>query len=148
MFVRNLGNYDNHNIALKKSVSLNGYAYLIAEIRKNLIKFGSRDKAIKWAINTCIEKGILAEFPKKNYEGVVKMLNLEYDEEAAMMAKYEDGIEVGKEEGIIEGKEKRSREIAENMIKLKVPMEIIVKSTGLSIETLVELEKGLAYSRK
>ena len=136
-------NYANHNIVLEKSENLNGYAYLVFEIRKNLKKFASRDKAIKQAINTCIEKGILAEFLKNNYEGVVKMLNYEYDEEAERRALIkegkEEGIKKGRIEGIKEGIKEGRIEVAKNLLLLNFPLDKIVVATGLTYEEIEEL---------
>ena len=64
------------------------------------------------------------------------MLNYEYDEAAERRVLFKEG----KEEGI--------SKVAVNMIKDKVPIQTIVKYTGLSIDTLKELEKELIKSNK
>lgn len=60
----------------------------------------------------------------------------------------EDGIKQGKKEGKKEGrkegKQEEKIEIAKNLLKEKVPIEIIVKTTGLKKEEVEELEKELS----
>ena len=49
----------------------------------------------------------------------------------------------GKEEGIIEGEErgirKRNIEVAKNLLKSNIPVEVIAQSTGLSVEEVDKL---------
>ena len=49
--------------------------------------------------------------------------------------------EEGKEEGREEGREKEKLEIAENLLKRNVDIDIIVESTGLSKEEVENLKK-------
>ena len=93
-------NYANNNEVLGKSESLNGYSYLIEQIR-NHKKLGlSRDKAIQAAVKHCIETDVLAEFLKSHYEEVANMLNLQYDQEAEFRAIRKDAREEVEEESI------------------------------------------------
>ena len=79
-------NYDNSDDEVKRSATLNGYSFLIAEVEKNLRSGLSRDEAIIKVIKTCIELRILADYLKDNFKGVVDMLSIEYDHEAERRA--------------------------------------------------------------
>jgi hypothetical protein len=87
-------NYESGSEVLRKSPSLDGYTYLVSQIRKYTDNGVSRDEAIKKAVEHCISKCILAEFLKENFKEVCGMLAWEctYDEELAIQ----------KEEGIFE----------------------------------------------
>jgi hypothetical protein len=84
--------------ALEKSESLDGYAYLVARIRAFQNEVHQRDKAIRLAIEECIEQGILTEYLKENFEGVIKMLSWEYDKDVEFDALREESEERSKAE--------------------------------------------------
>ena len=88
-------NWGSDKPILKASPSLTGYAYLVAEIRRNISSGMGRDKAIGLAIKSCISKGYLKEFLTENYEEVAAMLSFEYN--------YETHLEVMRREGLAEG---------------------------------------------
>ena len=75
-------NYESGEAAFDRSASLQGYAFLVAEIRKNIRSGMTRDNAIIAAIELCIKQDVLKAFLKDHFEEVVKMLNYEYDAEA------------------------------------------------------------------
>ena len=54
------------------------------------------------------------------------------------------GIEKGREEGRMEGREegieKRSREIAVNLLRINLPVQTICEATGLSAEEITKLQ--------
>ena len=54
---------------------------------------------------------------------------------------YDDGKEEGKAEGLEEGAKKEKIEIAKNLLKDGISIEVVSKNTGLSIEELEELKK-------
>ncbi|MCL2819422.1 MAG: hypothetical protein FWD38_01100 [Oscillospiraceae bacterium] len=97
----NLGSGDN---SLNRSLTLQGYAYLIEEIRKNQSNGMSRDIAIVTAIDLCINTGVLSDFLTEHYLEVSMMLNWEYDAEAEKRvlreSALEEGIQQGKQETI------------------------------------------------
>jgi hypothetical protein len=91
-------NYGSGEAALSKSVSLNGYSFLIAEIRKSIRSGMARDKAIVNAIQTCIGQDILSQYLKENYGEVIKMLNYEYDAEAEQRVIRLESYQEGRQE--------------------------------------------------
>ena len=50
------------------------------------------------------------------------------------------GIKKGKMEGLKEGKKEKSIEVAKNMLKLNIDINIISQSTGLSVEEINKLK--------
>jgi len=87
------------DVAVEQSASLHGYSFLIAEVENNISKGLTRDESIKKAINTCIEKGILSDFLKDNFVGVVNMLTFEYDQDAERRVLRQEAKEEGRQEG-------------------------------------------------
>ena len=65
----------------------------------------------------------------------------EYDFEREMRRVTNTEKEISKQEGLTEGKESAAREIAINFMKNGVDINIISKSTGLSIEELNNLKE-------
>ena len=118
--------FDHGKDVLEQSTTLSGYAYLIAEIENNISNGLTRDEAIKKSINICIEHGILIEYLKENYEGVVNLLTFEYDQEAERRAMRLDGKQEGKQEGLQEG-------IAIGVQKGKRDIIIHMINTGKSV---------------
>ena len=98
-------NYNSGSEALKKSVSLNGYAFLISLIRKYESEGCPRDDAIVKAIDICIKKGILVDFLKNRHKEVSDMLTYQYSLEEELEVLREESLEEGHEKGRIEGLE-------------------------------------------
>ena len=67
-----------------------------------------------------------------------------YDLEEAhrqdIASSYDTGLEEGMGKGIEQGIEKRNIEIAKNMLKEKIEISLISKMTGLSVDTIKELD--------
>ena len=63
--------------------------------------------------------------------------------EEAMEEGYEQGKEEGREEGIKEGREEANIEAAKKLLQLGVDIDIIVKSTSLTKERVMELQKEI-----
>ena len=51
------------------------------------------------------------------------------------------GYDDGKADGLEEGAKAKEIEIAKNLLKDGIPIEVVSKNTGLSVEELKELEK-------
>ena len=84
--------------------SLREYAEYVDWVRR-FAKEMSLDQAVDRAIDTCIHKGILAEFLEKNKVEVKKVSIYEYDEEEHMRMEREESWQEGKREGKREGLE-------------------------------------------
>ena len=93
-------NLDSGELALTRSPSLQGYSFLIEEIRKNQLLGMSRDNAIITAIDFCINTDVLADFLTEHYLEVSKMLNWEYDADAERKVRDAESIQQGQLQGI------------------------------------------------
>ena len=60
-------------------------------------------------------------------------------EEGIMLGK-EEGMMLGKEEGIMLGKEEGAKYIAKTMIEDGLPIELIMRYTGLSEDVIIALQ--------
>lgn len=87
----------------------------------------------------------IAKFNPQEYQNYEDSLKYFRDLKNSFDTAREEGKAVGKAEGIAEGKAKgkleRDIEIAQNAIKEGLPIEIIIKLTGLSIEQIKKLQK-------
>ena len=90
-------NLKSGDAALTRSSTLQGYSFLIEEVRKNQVSGMTRDKAIVAAIDKCIELDVLTEFLTEQYAEVSKMLNWEYDADAERRVLTEEAMQQGAE---------------------------------------------------
>ena len=126
-------NYGSGSDVLRKSPSLDGYAYLIAQIRKHTDAGVSRDEAIRMAVEHCINKDILADFLRGNFKEVCDML--------AWECTYEDELAIQKEEGVEEGIEKGYIKAAIDMLKGGMTLHDVLKILELSDLQIRELKE-------
>ena len=86
---------------------------------------------------------------KKNYINNMQTARdtynqLEYAKKKGREEGLQAGIEKGREEGRMEGREegieKRSREIAVNLLRINLPVQTICEATGLSAEEITKLQ--------
>ncbi len=72
----------------------------------------------------------------------------EYNREEEFNRRYDSGITIARQEGEqvgeIKGEQKKQQEIAINMLKDKLPFEIIAKYTKLSLAELSSLKQSLS----
>jgi len=123
-----------------RSSSLRGYSELIAEVNENRKSMELGD-AIKTAIKSCMERGILVYFLEKYASEVVNMLSTEWNlDDAIEVAKeeaIEDGIEIGTEKGIGIGRNEGRKENRAEILGL------IKKGYTLAdIENMLEAQLG------
>ena len=85
-----------------KSKTLKGYATFIAKIREYRKK-KPLEEAVKMVVEYCLKKGILADYFKKNTQGVTKMIKLEYSFKDELKAARGEGREEGIEKGMEKG---------------------------------------------
>ena len=101
-------NYGHNKELMEKCEKLREYAILIATIRKYQEQRMDLEKAVSFALDECLEKGILTEILRKERAVIMNSILTEFDEEsyASMLRDegFEDGREIGKKEGKIEGK--------------------------------------------
>ena len=99
-------NYGHNRELMERCSSLREYALYVEKVR-SYNKIMSIKEAIIYAIDECINEGILKEFLIAQQKEVIAMSIYEYDEEGvlAMLAEEyrEDGIEIGMERGMAQG---------------------------------------------
>ena len=75
------------------------------------------------------------------------MLFGEYDYETDIRVQrreaFEDGVAEGIEQGIEQGAEQKAIETAKNALKNNIPVEMVVKITGLTENKVLELKKEI-----
>lgn len=136
---------------------LKEYAQYVAKVREYAGNT-DLDTAVEQAVNDCIQKGILAEFLRKNKSEVIAMSIFEYDKEEEerklRKAEYEagreegikEGREVGKKEGIKEGRAagkkegelKKARETAIILNQMNFPVEKIAEALQVQEDVIEE----------
>jgi predicted transposase/invertase (TIGR01784 family) len=92
-------------------------------------------KAIKNAIEYCIENNILKEYLEKHGSEAYNMIFSEWNWDTALEVAHEEGREDGLEEGI----EKEKIIIAKNLLEEGATIEFVQRVTGLFLEKIEEL---------
>jgi len=129
---------------VNRSPALHGYSELIAEVNKNLESMELGD-AIKVAIKSCIERGILVYFLEKHASEVLNMLTTEWNwddaKEVWQEEAREDGIVIGTEKGIVIGEERGEKKgVEKNRAEI---LGLIKKGYTLAdIENMLEAQLG------
>ena len=87
--------------------------------------------AVTDAVNSCIEEGVMKGYLEEHAEEVIETLMLQWDNNLAMQARYEDGFDDGVEF------------VAKNMIRKGLSLDIICEMTNLSVERIKEIAESL-----
>ena len=104
-------NFGHNSELLKKCKTLYGYAYFVAEIRKNLETM-ELQQAVELAVEECIRQDILKEFLTEQRAEVIAMSIYEYNEEYVRQSLFEDGEKSGYNKGEKAGENKLGRLIS------------------------------------
>ncbi|MBQ7366046.1 MAG: hypothetical protein IJW57_02340, partial [Spirochaetaceae bacterium] len=102
---------------------------------------------LKWAIQEAVRRNILRDYLERKGGEVLSILMTEYDYATDMAVlkeeAYEDGLFVGREEGISIGLERgayqNKLETAKTMISIGLPENQIQLCTNLPLETIRDL---------
>lgn len=120
---------------LEKCRYLHDYSTLVGKVKEGLRLGLTRKEAISRAVKFCLDNGIMGNYLVENSKEVFNMLALQYDNEKAIRASYEDG----RDDGISEGIEK----VAINMIRSNMTIDKIQELTNLSTARITELAEKL-----
>ena len=120
---------------LAKCKYLREYSTLVGKVKEGLRAGLTRKEAISRAVKFCLDNGLMKGYLEKKSQEVFNMLALQWEQDKAIRASYEDG----RDDGISEGIEK----IALKMIRLGKPLEDILQITDLPIERIKKLADGL-----
>ena len=91
---------------LEKCESLRGYMTFVENVRENRSGGMELKDAVSCAVESCIEKDILADFFREHREEIVEMWEYEFDQEVYDRVLREDGEAIGFEKGEVVGFEK------------------------------------------
>ena len=144
-------NHSKKNVALQKSPSLGGYAYLMEQIRERAASGVSRDIAIAEAVRHCIKSGIIEKFLKEHYEEVCGMLMYEISYEDEMAIKVEEAredawgeaLKVGMQTGRQEGKHEGMIMAAMRFVESGMTLQDVANTLQLSDALIDELKKSI-----
>ena len=116
---------------MSKSATLNGYSVFVTRARENKESGLELMPALEKAVKDCIKDNILREFLEIYGSDVINMLSMEWN--------LEDAQKVWKNDGIIEGTQKKAEKVAEKMLRRGTAIEIVAEDTELSIEKVEEI---------
>ncbi|MBQ4359193.1 MAG: Rpn family recombination-promoting nuclease/putative transposase [Proteobacteria bacterium] len=85
----------------------------------------------------------VAALSQKELEIYEENLRQYRDNLATLEASYNDGLEEGRKSGLEEGRNESKLEIARNLMALNVSDEIIMRSTGLSLDEVQKMRGEL-----
>lgn len=126
-------NYDVKSDLLNKSQTVKEYSYFIHLVKLNLSMGMTRDKAIKDAVEYCINKGILDEFLTKHGSEVNNMLLNEFRLEDLLRVRSEEAYEDGKIDGEQIGKREGIIELAARLKEMGVDPKLIDEAAQLDV---------------
>lgn len=109
---------------------LHDYGKLIDKIKEGITGGLNSQSAISKAIEFCLANDVMKNYLEKNQEEVFNMLALQWDSDAALQARFDEGFEEGIEF------------VATNMIRKGLSFDEISELTNLSPERLKELAQS------
>ena len=115
---------------------LNDYSIYVAKEREFYGECKSHERAVKQAIDYCIENDILKDFLLKERKAVYMYSLSEYNQTAHLKAVKEESFEDGKEQGIAIGEE---RGIAQGAKSERINTIIAMKRAGKSPEEIAAI---------
>ena len=104
---------------------------------------------LKWAIQEAVRRNILRDYLERKGGEVLSILMTEYDYATDMAVlkeeAYEDGLFVGREEGISIGLERgayeKALETAKNLLSEELAPQMVARCTDLPLETVEQLAR-------
>lgn len=108
---------------------LHDYGILIDKIKKGIAGGLDNQTAIFNAIEFCLANDVMKNYLEKSQEKVFNMLALQWDSDTALQARFDEGFKEGIEF------------VAINLIRKGLSLNEICELTGLSLESIKELDK-------
>ena len=130
----------NHGLEqplLAKCQYLREYSTLVGKVKEGIRAGLTRKEAISRAVKFCLDNGLMKGYLEEKSKEVFNMLALQWEQDKALRASYEDG----RDDGISEGIEK----VALNLLNMGLTIEKIQEATKLSKERLIELTAKLKH---
>lgn len=116
---------------LAKCQYLREYSTLVGKVKEGLRSGLTRKEAISHAVKFCLDKGLMKGYLEFNSKEVFNMLALQWEQDKAIRASYEDGRDDGIES------------VALKMIRRGKSFEEIRQDTDLPLERIQKLADGL-----
>ena len=138
-------NVDKENPILKRCEALKEYSEFIEQVRCNIES--AVPEPFTTAIKEAIKKGFLSDYLNRKSTEVQNMLLAEYDYDTDIAVQrresFEDGVSIGRNEGISiglsQGAHQKAVETAKNLLSIGLSQDQIASVTGLSIEEIEKL---------
>lgn len=124
-------NFGLNQSLLSKCQYLREYSTLVGKVKEGIRAGLTRKEAISRAVKFCLDNGLMKGYLENKSQEVFNMLALQWEQDKAIRASYEDG----RDDGISEGIEK----VALNMIRSGLAFDKIQEFTKLSTERIKEL---------
>ena len=115
------------------------YVEFASRVNSNIKKGLSPKAAMTDAVDYAIKNNFYGDFFKKQKMEVLNMSLTEFNQEEYDREKHDDWFEEGRIEGEKSGIKKGILETAKNMLKDKLPFDVITKYTGLSLAEIQKL---------
>ena len=112
---------------LAKCQYLRDYSTLVGTVKEGIRLGLTRKDAISRAVKFCLDNGLMKGYMEEKSQEVFNMLALQWEQDKAIRASYEDGRDDGIES------------VALKMIQLGKPLEDILQITDLPIEKIKKL---------
>ncbi len=121
------------------------YCLLLKAETKEFVKNIAGDDNIMKKVQTRIEElnedeNILGLYDAEKEAEKVMRTRIKYEVEKAQIEATKRGMEKGMKEGMEKGEKKQKQEIAKNMLKENIDVDIIIKCTGLTKEEIESLK--------
>ena len=120
----------NHGLPqplLAKCQYLRDYSTLVGKVKEGIHAGLTRKEAISRAVKFCLDNGLMKGYLEKNSQEVFNMLALQWEQDKAIRASYEDGRDDGIEL------------VALNLLNMGLTVEKIQEATKLSMKRIKEL---------
>ena len=128
-------NFGLNQPLLSKCQYLRDYSTLVGTVKEGIRLGLTRKDAISRAVKFCLDNGLMKGYLEKNSQEVFNMLTLQWEQDKAIRASYEDGRDDGISEGI--------ESVALNLLNMGLTVEKIQEATKLSFERIKELADSL-----
>lgn len=102
---------------------LRDYSTWVGEVKDGLAKGMPLRNAIIRAVKFCLDKGIMGDYLTEHAEEVFDMLALEWNTDDALQARFEDGMEQGRNE--------EREAVAVKLIRMGLQFDDIQRATDL-----------------
>ena len=134
-------NVDKENPILKHCEALKQYSEFIEQVRYNIES--AVPEPFTTAIKEAIKKGFLSDYLNRKSTEVQNMLLAEYDYDTDIAVQrkeaFDDGVSIGRNEGISLGAQQKAVETAKNLLSIGLSQDQIASVTGLSVEEIEKL---------